>query len=411
LIPSRRKSAVIRVVRWILVLMLLALAFRSVSVSWTSIKQPSRTINDFTADYLSGRALLDGRAPYDGTVSLARLYSADPGHIRALYGKGARNPHPPAYILVVVPFAAFSYEVARNAWLIVMATSVAVAMILVVRASGKNLVTAVAVAAGSLALPPARAELKIGEANALLLLAIAVGWYQLRKGRSIWAGVALGLGSAIKLYPLFLLVPLIRYRNIKAALAQVATATGITAIASVVVGPTSVVHLVTQVIPANTNHWLTAPHNLSLIAVPFRWLTDSAWNHGVFEVPSLAYALTIAGILGCICAAWTTPARQSGEILWARVPWMLLVTPICWYEYIVLTLPLIFFILERHFSARRLPPWFMLVALGFLLTWTFDLIPARGEPVGTLLAIFALPTYGLLILGAGEWHQLDLNAS
>jgi hypothetical protein len=148
-----------------------------------------------------------------------------------------------------------------------MAFSIGFAMAMVARTTGARLSKAAAVGLGSLALPPAFAELKLGGANALMLLAVAVAWHQIHKGRHVWSGIALGLASATKLYALFLMIPLLRSNNRKAVLAQVATAAISTVGAGVIVGARETLHLVTRVMPVNTKNWLTSPHNLSILAI------------------------------------------------------------------------------------------------------------------------------------------------
>jgi Glycosyltransferase family 87 len=384
---------------------MLLLAARTVQVFWTTPDQPGRTTNDFTADYVSARALLDGTNPYAETSTLANRYVADPKLVTAVFGRQARNPHPPPYILLVTPLASFPYVLARNIWLLLCAASVAIAMGTVARCSGARLSTAIAVGAGSFALPPVQAELKIGEGNALLLLAIVVAWLQIRKGRNVWAGVALGVASAFKLYPLFLIIPLLRQRNLKAVGAQLGTTVGLVGAGTLLVGASRTAHLVSEVMPDNTTLWRAAPHNLSLLAMPFRWLTHSIWNNGALDLPGVADLIALVAVVICVIAAFKTPGRLSRDIFWAAVPWMLLMSPILWYEYLILVLPLIYLIVKNHIVVRELPPWFALIGIALVMAWTFDIVPTTNEPVAVLLGVLALPTYGLVILGLSEWQQ------
>jgi hypothetical protein len=397
--------ALVRVARWTLIALMLLLAVRTVQIFWTTPNQPGRTTNDFTADYVSGRALMDGRDPYAETGVLTRRYVAEPKGVSAIFGSEARNPHPPPYVLLVTPLASLPYVLARNVWLLLTAASVALAMGMIARSSGTRISTAIAVGAGSFALPPVQAELKIGEANALLLLAIVVGWLQIRKGRNVLGGVALGLASAIKLYPLFLLIPLLRQRNLRAIAAQLGTTIALLGSGAMVVGLGRTQLLVSTVMPDNTQRWIAAPHNLSLLAIPFRWLTHSSWTNTALDLRHFADVLAIVAVVICIVAAFRTPARLSGEIFWGAVPWMLLISPILWYEYLVLALPLIYLIIRNHIVHCQLPPWFVLIGIALVMAWTFDVVPTRNESVAVLLGVLALPTYGLVILGLSEWRH------
>jgi hypothetical protein len=382
-------------------------ALRGLATSWTNSGEPRRTVNDFTGDFVSAKAFIRGGDPYAQTRQLARRYAIGPSNIKLPLGDPhIRNPHPPAYIMLLTPLATLSYVTARNTWLILMTLSVAFAIGTIARASGASLWIAGMVALASLVLPPVVLELRIGEANALILLTLAVAWLQLKKGHSGRAGIALGIGSAIKIYPLFLVIPLIRSRNVKAALAQLATSVVLTLGSGIVLGWRDTFELVSKVMPSNTKYWLTAPNNLSILAIPFRWLTTTRWTPTAANVPTLALGLSTALALFCIAAAATTPTNLSQDLFWGTIPWMLLISPLFWYEYTVLCLPLIYLILSNHVRERRSPRWFVLIAIGCLLIWTFASLPTRSsEPSAALLALFALPTCGLLILGLSEWSR------
>jgi hypothetical protein len=388
-----------------LIALLLLVAVISLDISWTSPGDQRRTVNDFTADYLSARAWINGRSAYAHIDSLAGRYVADPLGVTSFYGgRHHRNPHPPAYIVLVTPLALLPYVPARNIWMIAMASSLALAMGMVAKASGARGWAAVGIGAGSLALPPALSELKLGGADTLILLGISVAWLQLLKGRQIWGGIVLGLASAVKLYPLFLLIPLLRRGDRKAAGTQLVTAAAAFALSGFALGTHSTVELLTRAMPANARYWLADPHNLSILAIPIRWLTHSAWYpHGI-TAPLWAHMLAGALAIVCVVAAARTPARMSQDLMWAAVPWMLLISPLFWYQYIVLVLPTIYLIFQNHLRERLSPPWFVLIATGFLLVWTLGFIPFDTTSVPVLVGVFALPTYGLCVIGLSEWR-------
>ena len=171
------------------------------------------------------------------------------------------------------------------------------------------------------------------------------------------------------------------------------------------IGVSRTQHLVSTVMPDNTQRWLAAPHNLSLLAIPLRWLAHSFWNNPAVNLPSLGNALALVAGAVCIIAAFRTPARLSGDIFWAAVPWMLLISPILWYEYLVLALPYIYLIVRNYVVDRKLPPWFVLIGVALVMAWTFDVVPTRNESMAVLLGVLALPTYGLVMLGLSEWTR------
>ncbi|MEA2509591.1 MAG: alpha,2-mannosyltransferase [Actinomycetota bacterium] len=398
----------------VVVLLLLLLAFRTLAMSWADAKDQHPSTDDFTADYVSARAFDHGANAYGELLPLARRYLDSRQGVSSFIGDvNRRNPHPPAYLLMVAPLAELPYAFARNIWLILMAISVASAMGIVAITSGASRMTAAAVALGSLALPPVVFDLKLGGADVLVLLAVVIAWQQIGKGREVFAGVALGAASALKLYPLFLVIPLLRRRNVKAVFAQVSTTAIVTAVAGLALGFSTTVHFLSKAMPANTRYWLTDPHNFALVAVPFRWLTRSNWNIGSVDAPLLANTLAVGLVILCLAAALATPARQSEDLLWATTPWMLLISPLFWYQYTVLVLPLIYLILRNHFIRRSVPQWPVALAIGLLLMWTLESSPpGTHHSVLDLALVFALPAYGVIILGLSEWGRSpkDLQA-
>jgi hypothetical protein len=308
---------------------------------------------------------------------------------------------------MIAPLAEFSYVNARNAWLLLMAICGASAMALVVLTTGANWKTAAAVGLGSLALPPVVFELKLGGADLLIFLALAIGWRQIQKGQDIRGGIALGIASALKFYPLFLLIPLVRRRNVKAAITQLGVTTATTMVTGLALGPSTTLHFLTTAVPANTRFWLTNPHNLSLVAVPFRWLTRSNWNIPSIDSPLLADSVAVGLAILCLWAGVKTPVRQSEDVFWAAIPWMLLISPLFWYQYTVLVLPLLYLILKNHFIRRSAPSWPVALGVGLLLMWSVDSSPpGTHQSVVDLALVFALPAYGVIILGLSEWHRL-----
>jgi Glycosyltransferase family 87 len=394
--------------RWaleVVVLLLFLMAIRTIAMSWTESGHPAAA-DDFTSDYVSARAFDDGANAYGELIPLAHRYLDDGQSLTSFIGDARRrNPHPPAYVLMVAPLARLPYAYARNIWMIIMTISGASAMAIVAATSGASRLTASAVGLASLAMPPVIFELKLGGADLLILLSVVIAWQQIRKGRQVLGGVALGLASALKIYPLFLLVPLLRRRSVKAAVAQLGTVATVTGGAALALGLQTTVRFLGKAMPANTRYWLTNPHNLALVAIPFRWLTRSNWNIGGLDAPLLAATLAISLAILCLVAALTTPARESQDLLWATTPWMLLISPLFWYQYTVLLLPLIYLILRNCFIRKNVPSWPVGVAIALLLIWTLESSPPGAHhSILDLAFVFALPAYGAIVLGLSEWR-------
>jgi hypothetical protein len=100
-------------------------------------------------------------------------------------------------------------------------------------------------------------------------------------------------------------------------------------------------------------------------------------------------------------AMLTTPARASGDVLWATVPWMLLASPLAWADYLILVLPCVILMVRRS-PASRLPV-VVLFSVLVLIGRPFFVYNVFPVSVRTQLLGLALPTYGLLGLGLMEW--------
>src|SRR5262249_12093262 len=118
------------------------------------------------------------------------------------------NAHPPTSVFLAVPFAWMDYQTAFLVWNLVSLLLFAGTVALVVRQLGLSVTLPAAAVAFVLLVQcsPLRAQLMQGHLNPVLLALITGAWAAERSNRPGWAGVLLGLATAIKLFPGFLLV-------------------------------------------------------------------------------------------------------------------------------------------------------------------------------------------------------------
>lgn len=393
-----------RPVRWAVAAIAITLGLLGVASRWVRLEGERLVESDFTQDYVSARAWSDGADPYAPTHDLVDRYLGRDVRFTSL-PPGTRNPHPPAYIVMVRPFAEAPYRPARILWLLGTAGILALGVGMVARALGWGRVTAAIMGVGALVLPPSQKDLGFGQINGLLLVLLALAWLDLRRGSDARAGTALGIATALKLFPVFLLIPLLRLRRFRAAAWHAAVAVAVTAAGALAIGADATGRYLSEAAPENLRFWRETPENISLVAVPFRWLTASRWRPDAVELPWLALALAVAAAALCIDALSRTRARASGDWFWSAAPWMILASPLAWDHYLVLAYPLLLTHAVTAAVRRRFPSPVLLCAVGAMLLGTpFEVRNAASQIPDVAQATFlALPLYGLLVFGLADW--------
>lgn len=384
--------------RWLRLAMLavaVALGVLAVASRWTSFDPKHLTRNEFTEDFVSARAIADGEDPYADTDALiARTLGRDQSYEVA--PMRLRNPHTPAQIAAVRTVAPLSYRAARLVWLLFQSAAMAGAAALLLRELGWSGGSSVAAGIGSLSIPVVQRELVYGNVTGIVLLLFVLAWRGLRRGGDTPAGIALGAAAALRLFPLFAIIPLVRMRRSKAIAWQLGTFL-VLSLAGVLVAGSGSAGAFRSSATANFEFWRSAPMNMSLPGISFRWLTDSFWHDAPFDAPGPAAAVASILTLACAAAALTTPARRSEDIFWSAAPWMVLASPLAWDRFAILVLPLVAVVVARAARRGSLPGIGVLlatlpVALG-TLPWLET--PYRDTSVPVLLFGYGLTTYGI----------------
>jgi len=358
--------------------------------------QQAAWTDDFLQDYVSARAWRDGADPYTETAVLRDAYVGDAINDGAPVGQA--NPHPPLAFLIVSPLSFLSYDAARALWLVLSAGAIALAIGAVARELGASRAAAAVAGMGVLALPVVQKDLSFGQNNGMILVLLAGTWLSMRRDRHVAAGVLLGLAVAIKLYPIFLLIPLVRVGARRPATWTLLSAAGTWGVAAVLVGWSAIVTFATDVSPANFDYWRAGPMNLSLIALPFRWLAENPWRDAAFDLPVLAAAAAVLAAAACLVAAASTRARATGDVFWAGVPWMILATPLAWEHYLVLAIPVVGLAMMRAIRTgeSRLLAVAVVAALVVIGTPPGVSVTVPGISDVVQVLAYGLPLYGLL---------------
>ena len=366
--------------------------------------RPTMENTDFAQDYASAKAWNANVDPYGDTPTLVVRYV---GKKIATWPYPYTNPHPPVQILTAEPFQLLPFRIANAIWTLLMAGAFSAAIWILFRQLGVSRLGSFTLAIGSLALPTVRFSLKNGEPNALALLLIVMAWSNLKRGRQGKAGAALGLAAALRVFPILLIVPLLRKRMTRAASYMLVTAASVSVASVLAFGHLGdFVHSVKD----NEMYWRGAGHNISLISIPFRWLTPNPWFRHQTNLHAVATVLAIVLALACLAAMFATPARMSQDVLWAAVPWMILATPLAWADYLIIAIPCVALMLVRNKANAGRFVLTLIISTLILIGRPYYIFNVNPVSVATQVLGLALPMYGLLGLGLLEWLPSRKNA-
>lgn len=362
------------------------------------------TRNDFTIDYLSLRAQQDGLDPYDFTAALAAR-TLPPNAVLFDYPIEQRNPHTPLALLSQYPLGFLTYRWARAIQLVVTALGLAFAIALALRQGGTSRARAFAIGAGSLALLVPQDLLDLVQLEGLITAAIVVGWILLRRSRDVTAGVILGAIAAIKLYPLFLLIPLLAHRRAKASAALIASFGVLTIVGMSFVGTGAALTFLRHASPENYVFWRASPLNISLVSLSTRVFTGNPWFRTSIEAPAIAVVSGVAALSLCVAGAWLAARRAPDDGVMRAVPWMILASPLAWEFALSLMTPIVMAWLVEAIRSGKLDPWRMVTAAVLVI----GVIPGVLTQTGPATFLRSLP-FLALTAALLAWGWRDLRA-
>lgn len=390
-------------------------------------EQGQEQASDYFQDWTSGRNVLLGKEAYPVLRHWLDEHLGASPH-RVLYVE--RNAHPPSSILMVLPFCLLDYRPSYLLW----DASQFVCFLLGFWLLGRELSlrwswSLVLMVAGVLMFcGPLRQQVMQGQFNGVLVLLVAAAWRASRQGRDVWAGVWLGLATAIKLYPGFLFVHFLLLRRWRLLGAGTATFLALTALTWAVLGTEALRVYVVEVMPVVSQFRAGWP-NASL---PGFWskLFDAGQGKDAAGLVLLRYdallcrvgmGLSVSALLGLWAwALLSRPAAPAPQHLQARqrredllfslsLLTMSLVSPITWDHYLlVLLVSLLIMSRELPWSDPR--AWLLTVIAGLcFLTpptlWHWAGLPMNGVAVPwQTLTVLSFQLYALLL-----WFVLNLR--
>ncbi len=262
------------------------------------------------------------------------------------------NAHPPAAVLLGVPFAALDFADAFALWNLLSLVCLVASVWLIVEqlplaCEPWMLLPAIALL---LLCHPFWHQMVHGQLNLLLLLLFTGVWLADRRGHPNLAGGLLGLATAIKLYPAFVFLYFLVKRDWPALRAGAIALAAIAGLTALVLGPEAYRSYFVDILP-RTSLRRADWHNLSLSGVWCK-LFDVPLNLPPVRIVPLVESplMAMAGMLGTLLFVSAILAVVLPHLLTAKdtdlafsltMIGMLLVSPITWDHYLlVLALPL-----------------------------------------------------------------------
>jgi hypothetical protein len=377
---------------------------------------PEYKILDFSQEWCSVQNYLHGEPVYgDRETALQRFlgYYRDPNSNDTFFL--SVNAHPPTSVLVALPFCWLSYPEAFEVWNVFSLLCLGASLWIVIRQLGLHVTGWGLLAGWALLLfcSPLNQQFGQGNWNLLLMLLLTGAWALERSDKPGWAGVLLGLATAIKLFPAFLLLYYAARGRWRVVITGTAAFLAATLLTASVLGMDAYIMYYRDVMPKMADFrgwWINAS-----FAGLFNKLFDGSSGHTTPLVYSPMLAKAVAGLcISIVCgilwvaARRTRTSREQDLTFGLAVVTLLLIAPLTWDHYFLLLLAPLAVLWK---DLRRLGNWQWLFFIALVLFWlpykqVLDLFMKPGEVAGQVatpfqvLTIVSYPFYGLLALYA-----------
>jgi alpha-1,2-mannosyltransferase len=238
-----------------------------------------------------------------------------------------------------------------------------------------------------------------GQTGLLLLWLVVLGWRALRHGRDVAGGAAIGIATAIKLYPGLIILQLALARRWRACAAAIATGAAFAAVTTALTGIDAWRRYLLYGAP-ELQHWVSHWGNASITGFVARlFLPDATCIPIATNVP-VADALLALGLVAVVGALAWTVLRRPADVdrgLSLALTASVLVSAVAWQHYfVVLLLPLAVCVPEARTLGRR---WIASLALAWLL---MD-VPQHRLATALLGPGPASPLASLTFVSVGFW--------
>lgn len=335
-----------------------------------------------------------------------RLANEEREEYDSLQNRLSESAHPPFMVVLLIPFVSFlGVHGTFLALAFLSIGSLCIALALLRRGTGANLAPTWEILAFffCLAWYPMYWVLRGGQPGLLLTGLIVIGWYSIRQDRPVWAGIAAGIATSLKIFPGLLLVYfLLRCRR--------AFWSGILTILAL--------HLLTVATMGIQWH-MDYLRTIGLIYNKYNGALDnwslSGFLHRVGEGLGIQFLSTKPAfiiisliVVGLMC--WIVLGKRAGSshgrddlefsLFVAAMP---LLSPICWSHYfVVLLLPLAVLMnvfIRQDYGAWVITGWVALVVILAIPTPFMMSLRPLVERVSWRLSLLYLTIPSMALIG------------
>ncbi len=381
------------------------------------LSPPYRHLHDFVQEWTSARNFFVGQPIY------LRLSESIPQHLGSNYQAHVIdvNAHPPASVLLTLPFAKLDYGSAYLAWNLLSLLMLALSLWLIMRPQGLRYspwsivpILVLILTSNSLA-----QQVNQGQLNLVLLLLLTLAWSAGRSNLLLLSGALIGAAAAIKLFPAFLGLYFLCRRQWQGVIGMGLAFVGLNVLTGAILGWGVFAAYFVDVVPQVgqfRDFWPNAS-----IAGFWSKLFDSRSGHAIplwqnallASSGTILCCLLVTGAVAWKC--WWAKGRAASDHAFALcVIAMLLVSPITWDHYFLL-LVLPFAVLWRVLPAttfNRIALVAAIITLGVInpkwiwdatipgdgeLAWGEDVVVSVATPLQTLTVV-SYQLYALLTL-------------
>ncbi|MFV9504521.1 MAG: glycosyltransferase family 87 protein [Oscillochloridaceae bacterium umkhey_bin13] len=319
--------------------------------------------------------------------------------------------YPPLTALLMMPLTFLPFPLAGSVWRVLAVASVASAMfVLLQRQTQWSWVARLGIIGGLLVLlSPVSRSLRFGQLELLLVAGVVGGALLLLRGH-LWSSAILwALIILMKLYPLILIVPLVRHGHWRWLVALGLGILGWSSVSSLLSGWDGVFWRdLFPTLSARDGRLA----NLSVYGLLARWFDPTAYQ-GWVNVPtanmlSLGLSVLLLGSASLIIWQYQTPAPTAfWYALSLMITTMLLILPITWDHYHVwLLVPLVLGFWRLGTTGAEAPLYFMAYSL-VIFGVARDIWPAETAAPAALPLLFAsYRTVGVALLWVWLARQL-----
>ena len=417
--------------RLLLIFTAAILGIANMRMWWQSFSITYIFKKDFIQEFLISKSVLDGVDPYLPLPVLADRFLGPLPNLIFPHP----TPHPPPVALLCLPFGLMSYEHAAIAWFFFELICLSVSVVLLLRWLGVEKRGTLLLLSTLLILvwAPVTYELLTGQLTAFLFFLMAGAWLSLRSGKDIRGGIFLGTAVAVKLVPWPLIIFLMLRRNWRAACAAMTTTVVANIAAATLIGFDRIAYYYLKIVGSVSELYRGYYFNFSLWTIGWRIFdgTGSQVLGGVnapplFNAPAIAPIVSIAISLTILIFgfAFAFKARNFDTSFGILVCLIILVSPVAWIHYLIITL-IPFVIVLKNLSFLKWPCKETYVSLCIFFSFLISppglhrltcSLTGNGSGDGlvqtcsfTVSLVYLLPTIALLGLICLVW-RLDRAA-